>query len=382
MEKERDKFITVGSPQIRTENIKDLIKVFRSGLWVNGPFVKELAEEFRKYIGTKYAIPVSSGTAALHLSLDCLGIRSGDEVITSTFSFPATSHVIEQVGARPIFLDIEKDIFNIDTEKIEEVINKRTKAIIPVHIAGHPCNMNKINDIAKKYNLFIIEDAAHAVESFYFDKKVGNIGHLNCFSFDVTKNVAGGMGGMITTNNEKFEMILKLRSHFGLVQTSFSEPYDTIYPGYKYDMTEFCAAIALNQLKKVEENLKTREKYWEIYNNSFSELREISLPIVRKEIRHARHLYMILLNFEYLKCNRRIFMEALAAKNVGSRIRFSCLHLHKYYKEKYNYKIGDLPIAEDISERVICIPFSAALTRKDINYIVHNVIKTVKEFKK
>ena len=360
----------------------DLKKVFQSGLWVNGPYVKKFTEKFKEYINSKFAIPLSSGTAALHLSLDCLGIKKGDEIITTTFTFPATSNVIEQTGAKPIFLDIEKDTFNIDTEKIEGAINKNTKAILPVHIAGHPCNMNKIIDIANKYNLFIIEDAAHAVESFYFDKKVGNIGHMGCFSFDVTKNVAGGIGGMVTTNSEKFEKILRPRSHFGIVQTSFSEPYDTIYPGYKYDMSEFCAALALNQLKRVEENLKIREEYWKIYNNSFSGLKELTIPTVRQEIRHSRHLYMILLNFEYLKCNRRTFMESLADKNVGSRIRFLCLHLQKYYKDKYSYKIGDLPIAEEISNRVICIPLSAALTKKDIKYITNSVIQTTQEFKK
>ena len=147
-------------------------------------------------------------------------------------------------------------------------------------------------------------------------------------------------------------------------------------------MSEFSAALALNQLKRVEENLKIREEYWKIYDTSFKGLKEITLPTVKQGIRHARHLYMILLNFEYLKCNRKIFMEALADKNVGSRIRFPCLHLQKYYKDKYNYKIGDLPIAEDISDRVVCLPFSAALSKKDIKYIVSSVVKTVRECKK
>jgi len=366
--------LLVGAPQIVEEDLKELEKVFRSGWWVNGPYVRALEEAFKKYIGCKYAVAVGSGTFALHLSLDVLGIGPGDEVITTPYTFPATTHVIEYLGAKPVFVDIEMGSYNMDPNKIERAITKKTKAIMPIHISGRPCEMDKILRIAKKYRLFVVEDAAHAVEAFFKKKKIGTISDLTCFSFDVTKNVAGGIGGMVTTNKKKYFEKLASYAHFGFSQREFFLPYDTVYPGYKYDMSEFCAALALNSLKRVEKNLKTREKYWQMYNQAFAGIPEIVLPNGDQDSRHARHLYMVLLKFEKLNCPREEFMKALASLNIGSRIRFTSIHLHTYYRKKYGYKRGDFPVAEYISDRVICLPLSPRLTKKDVN----DVIKAVK----
>ena len=382
MEKDKIDYIRLGKPQLNKKDLEMLIEAYTSGYWANGPYTERLVNSFKKYVGSRYAVPVCSGTAALHLSLDCLGIGRGDEVITTTFSFPSTSHVIEYVGAATVFVDIEKDTFNIDAEKIEKAITSKTKAIIPAHIAGHPCNMDRIVEISRKYNLYIIEDAAHAVESYYSDKKIGSTGNLCCFSFDTTKNIAGGFGGMITTDNEKFEKILKLKSHFGIISKKFSQPPDTVYAGYKYDMSEFSAAIALGQLERVEENLALREHYWNSYTDSFSRLREVTVPTVKRNIRHSRHLYMILLNPDYLNCSREVFMESLESQKIGSRIRFPSLHLQKYYREKYGYKVGDFPVAEDISKRVLCIPLSAGLTGEEVEHIIKSINEIIKEFRK
>jgi dTDP-4-amino-4,6-dideoxygalactose transaminase len=377
----REPGLILGAPQIKKEDILEIVKVIKSGIWVNGPKVKDLSEKFKEYINCKYAIPVSSGTAALHLSLNCLDIKNGDEVITTPFSYPATSHAILYTGAKPVFVDIEKDTFNINPSLIERAISGKTRAILPVHIAGHPCDMDKISYICKKYNLCLIEDSAHAIESWYKNKKIGSTGDLTCFSFDVTKTVAGGMGGMVVTGNEEFAQKIKNRSHFGLVEKSFSLPYETIYPGFKYDMIESCAAIILSQLMRANNNLIIREKYWNFYSKAFSGLREITIPLIRENIIHSRYLYMILLNFEYLKCTRAEFMEELALKNIITRIRFSPIHLHKFYKETYNYKEGDFPVTEDISSRVICLPLSAALRVKDIKYIIEAVYWTIQKFR-
>lgn len=375
----RDNPLIVGSPQIVASDAKDLIEVFKSGWWVNGPKTNQLAEEFAEYIGCKYAVPVGSCTFALHLSLDILGIGPGDEVITTPYTFPATAHVIEYVGAKPVFVDIEMGSYNMDPNKIERAITKRTKAIMPIHIAGRVCDMGKLLRIAKKHQLFVIEDAAHAVESFWKKKKIGTISDLTCFSFDVTKNVAGGIGGMITTNKKKYYQKLISHAHFGFTQREFCLPYDTIYPGYKYDMSEFCAALALNALKRVEKNLKIREKYWQMYNQAFAKMPEIVLPNSEPDSRHAHHLYMILVKFENLKCNRAEFMKALASLNIGSRIRFTSIHLHTYYRKKYGYKRGDFPVTEYVSDRVICLPLSPKLTKKDINDVIKGV-KMVTKF--
>lgn len=375
----RKEMLVVGAPQIVEEDLKDLEKVFRSGWWVNGPYVNALAEAFRKYVGCKYAVPVGSGTFALHLALDVLGIGPGDEVITTPYTFPATAHVIEYVGAKPVFVDIEMGSYNMDPNKIEQAITKKTKVIMPIHIAGRVCEMGKILKLAKKYHLRVVEDAAHGVESFWKKKKVGTISDLTCFSFDVTKNVAGGIGGMVTTNKKAlYEKIISY-AHFGFSQREFCQPYDTVYPGYKYDMTELCAALALNSLKRVEKNLKIREKYWRRYDRAFQAIPEIVLPNEEAGCRHARHLYMILLKFEKLRCKRAEFMKALASLNIGSRIRFTSIHLHTFYKNKYGYKKDDFPVAEHVSERVICLPLSARLTDNDIRDVIAGV-KTVINF--
>lgn len=378
----KNSYLTLGFPQIRKEDIKEVAKVIKSGCWINGPKAKKLAKCFTEYIGCDYSIPVCSGTAALHLALDCLNIKAGDEVITTPFTFPSTAHVITYVGAKPVFVDIDRDTFNIDPKKIKKAVNKKTKAIIPVHIAGYPCEMDEITDIAKKYNLYVIEDATHAVEAWYKDKKIGTISDLTCFSFDVTKNIAGGMGGMIVTTNKYWAEKIKNFSHLGIVEKKFSLPNETIYPGYRYDMTEFCATIALNQLKRVEKNLRTREKYWNMYNKAFAGIQEITIPKIKEIVKHSRHLYMVLLNFNKLTYSRSKFMEDLASKGVGTRIRFSSIHLHKYYREKYNFKKNDFPVSEEISDRVVCLPLSAALSEKDIKYIISAVNKTIKKFKK
>lgn len=378
----RKEMLVVGSPQIVEEDIKDLIEVFKSGWWVNGPKTKKLAEEFAKYIGCKYAVPVGSGTFALHLALDVLGIGPGDEVITTPYTFPATVHVIEYVKAKPVFVDIEKDSYNMDPKKIERAITKKTKVIVPIHIIGRPCDMDKILKIAKKYGLFVVEDAAHAVESFWKNKKIGTISEMTCFSFDVTKNVAGGLGGMVTTNSKKYYDKLVSFAHFGFSQRDFTLPYDTTYPGYKYDMSEFSASLALNSLGRVEENLKLREKYWMMYDQAFKNVSEMVLPNGEDYSRHARHLYMVLIKFENLKCDRTEFMKSLAKLNIGSRIRFTPVHLHTYYKKKYGYKEGDFPVTEYVSDRVVCLPLSPKLTSKDVNDVICGVKKVIGFYKK
>lgn len=365
--------LIVGSPQIVESDSQGLVDIFKSGWWVNGPKTRELAKEFAKYIGCKYAVPVGSCTFSLHLSLDILGIGPGDRVITTPYTFPATAHAIEYVGARPVFVDIEMGSYNMDPNKIERAIGKRTKAIMPIHIAGRACDMDKIMKLAKKYKLFVIEDAAHAVESTWKKKKIGKISDLTCFSFDVTKNIAGGLGGIVTTNRKDYYEKLLSYAHFGFTQREFCRPYDTIYPGYKYDMGEFCAVLALNSLKRIEKNLKLREKYWRMYNEAFAGIPEMVLPNSDHDSRHARHLYMVLLKFERLNCNRKEFMKALANLNIGSRIRFTSIHLHTYYRRKYGYKRGDFPVTEYVSDRVICLPLSPKLTEKDARDVIKGV---------
>lgn len=377
-----EQMLVVGAPEIVEKDLDDLIEVYRSGWWVNGPRTKQLAAEFAKYIGCKYAVPVGSGTFALHLALLISGIGRKDEVITTPYTYPATTHVIEYVGAKPVFVDIEMGSFNMDHNKIERAINRKTKAIMPIHIVGRPCDMDRIMRIAKKHHLIVIEDACHAIESFWKKKKIGTISDLTCFSFDVTKNVAGGIGGMITTNNKKYYEKLVSYAHFGFTQRQFNKPYDTIYPGFKYDMSDFCASVALSSLRRVEKNLVKRKRYWEMYGKAFKNIPEIVIPTCDSDSRHARHVYMILVKFENLRCNREEFMRALASLNIGARIRFTCIHLQTYYRKKYGYKRGDFPVCEYISDRVLCLPLSPRLTKNDINAVIKGIIMVINFYKK
>jgi dTDP-4-amino-4,6-dideoxygalactose transaminase len=258
------------------------------------------------------------------------------------------------------------------------------KAIIPVHLYGRPCRMDEIIRIARENNLFVIEDAAHAVEAYYQDKKIGTIGDFSAFSFYATKNVVTGEGGMITTNNDQWAKRLRVLRLHGLSKDAWKRysqegftPYDIFYPGYKYNMMDIQAALGIHQLKRVEANLKIREKYFKMYNQAFSNIPEIETPIEEKNIRHARHLSTILLKLEKLKCDRNQFVAALQAENIGIGIHFLVLHLSSYYKKKSGYKRGDFPNAEYISDRTISLPLSTKLSEKDINDVIKAVKKVV-----
>ncbi len=370
----------VGQPQILKEDIEAVDNVVKTGWWVNGPQVKQLSEEFKQYIGSKYAVSVSSGTAALHLSMVALGLKQGDEVITSPFTFPATAGAIQYVGATPVLVDIERDTLNIDASKIEKAITKRTKAIMPIHVSGLPCDMDKIIQLASKYNLYVVEDACHAIESWYKGQKIGTIGDLTCFSFDVTKNVAGGMGGVVVTNNSKLAEKISELAHFSMVSKGPSVPYDVVDMGFKYDMTEFSAAIARKQLERVNKNHEIREKYWKIYNDYFKNSRAFEIIKEQKGIIHARHLYMILLKLENLNCSRFEFLDKLAQEGVIARIRFPSLHLLTYYKKTLDYKYGDFPVSEWASERVFSPPLSPALKQDEIIHIASTINNVADKF--
>jgi dTDP-4-amino-4,6-dideoxygalactose transaminase len=321
------------------------------------------------------------------LALDVLGVDRGDEVITTPLTFASTANVIVHRGARPVFVDVDRDTMNIDPNKIESAITPRTRAIIPVHLAGRPCEMDKIMDIARRHGLYVIEDAAHAAEAHYRGRKVGNIGNITAFSFYVTKNICTGEGGMVTTNNDEWAEALRIKSLHGISKDAWSrysaqgfQPYETLYPGYKYNMMDIQAALGIHQLERVEENLKLRERYWRVYDDAFASVPEIFTPMKDLSVgtRHARHLYTILLNNERLRITRNEFIEALKAENIGSGIHFTALHLHRYYRETFGYQHGDFPNAEWIGERTVSLPLSPSLTDDDVASVieaVHTVLR-------
>ena len=380
----RGTFLIFGSPAIEEAEIQEVVATLRSGWLGTGPKVHRFERDFAAYIGCKHALAVNSCTAGLYLALDVAGIGHGDEVITTPMTFAATANVIVHWGARPVFVDVERETMNIDPAKIEAAITPHTRVIIPVHMAGRPCQMNAIIDIAQRHNLLVIEDAAHAVEAWYGKQKVGNIGHFTCFSFYVTKNVCTGEGGMVTTNDDDRAEEMRIKSLHGISKDAWKrysaegfEPYEVIYAGYKFNMMDIQAALGIHQLARVEENLEIRERYWQMFDEAFGEIPELIIPPEEDGIRHARHLYTLLIRPERLSINRNRFIEALKAENIGTGIHFAALHLHKYYREQFGYRRGDFPQAEFVSDRTISLPLSPKLTENDVQNVIEAVRKVV-----
>jgi len=389
MIEKRREFIGFSPPLLGEDEEKEVLDTLRSGWISTGPKTQKFEEAAVDYLGAKFACAVNSCTAALHLSLVAAGIKENDEVITSPFTFAATGHVICYQKARPVLVDIKKDTFNIDPKKIEERITDKTKAIIPVHYSGQPCDMDEIAKIAEEHNLVVIEDAAHAIGAEYKDKKIGTISPLTCFSFYATKNITTSEGGMAATNNEEYADKIKRISLFGIDKDAWKRYsktgswfYDVKFLGYKYNMTDLQASLGLHQLKRIESFLKTRERYAQIYNKELGSLNEIETPFVKKDIKHARHLYPILIKPDSININRDQFIEELKRYNIGTSVQFIPLHLHSYYKDKFEFNKGEFPITEDIYERIINIPISPKIKEEDIMYIINAIKEIINNNKK
>lgn len=338
-----------------------VIKVMRSGQLAQGQEVERFENEFAKFIGTKFAAATSNGTTALHLSLLALGIKKGDEVITTPFSFIASTNTILYVGAKPVFVDI-KDDFNIDVSKIEEKITSKTKAILPVHLFGDPCDMDKIMELARKYNLKVIEDACQAHGAEYQNKKVGSFGDVGCFSFYATKNMTAGEGGMITTNDKKvYEKLKMLRSHGSKMR------YYHDFLGYNFRMTEIQAAIGLEQLKKLEEFNSRRINNAKYLSSLLKDIKGIIFPRINRDKKHVFHQYTVTLNNKF-PVTRKELVEILTKKGIEYGI-FYPLPIHKQ-KEILDLGICyNLPKAEALSENVLSLPIHPKIAKKDLDFI-------------
>lgn len=374
MEKRTD-FLPLAKATIDPEELKAVEEVLRSGWLTTGAKVKEFEENMQQYLDVKKAIGLTSCTAGLHIALAALGIGPGDEVIVPAYTFVATSHVVEWLGAKPVLVDVEKDTFNIDPAAIEKAITPKTKAIIPVHYAGHACDLGAILQIAKKHNLQIIEDAAHAIGTEYGGKKIGNHGDAAVFSFYVTKTITTAEGGMIVTNDEEFSKKLKSYAYFGMDKDAFNRYsekgswfYQIIDPGFKYNMNNIQGAMGVEQLKKLEQFIAKRRELAQHYTTLLKDLKEVITPIEKSYTRHAYHLYPLLLDTD--KVSRDEFIAKLKEYNIGTSVHFIPLHLHPFYQQKYNFNKGDFPIAEWLFEREVSLPMYPGMTLQDVEYVV------------
>jgi len=381
----QNKYITFGAPMIEEPEIEEVVASLRSGWLGTGPKVTEFENLVKGYVGAKYAVALNSCTAGLHLSLIAQGVGHGDEVITTPLTFCATVNAIIHVGAVPIFADINPLTMNIDPQEIEKVITSRTKAIIPVHMAGRPCAMEAIVDIAQRHGLKIIEDGAHALGAEFRGKKIGNISDLTCFSFYVTKNVVTGEGGMITTNNKELADKIKILALHGMSQDAWKrysddgyKHYEVVCPGFKYNMMDLQAAIGLHQVKRIDKYAERRRQIWNYYADNLSGLPLVLPSADLTEGKHAMHLYTILIDKKKTGFDRDKFLLMMHHKGVGTGVHFLPVHLHKYYREKFGFKAGDYPNAELIGSQTVSLPLSAKLTDNEVERVVATVKEVIK----
>ena len=386
----RDEFLILGSPLIGEEEIREVVDTMKSGWLSTGPKTRQFEEAFKNYVGSPYAVALNSCTAGLHLCLLANGIGPGDEVIVSPMTFAATVNVIEHVGAKPVFVDIGDEDFNIDPQKIEPAITGKTQAIIPVHFAGLPCRMNDILQIAKKHRLIVIEDAAHAVGSEYGGRKIGSVSDFTCFSFYATKNLTTAEGGMVTTSNWEAAEKMRVMSLHGMdlgawqrYEKRGKRHYEIRMPGYKYNMTDLVASIGIHQLKKLEEFIRIRQEYAAFYQDHLGEIEELILPPDGTEaVRHSWHLYPLRLRLERLKTDRDDIVLAIQEENIGTGIHYRAVHLHPYYRNKYGWREGDFPNAETASNSVFSVPLQPKMTTQDLEDVVRALKRVIRWYRK
>ena len=363
------------------EEEHEVLRVLRSRWLSTGPVTERFEKVFTEYLGGGYATAVSNGTAALHLALASLGIQKGDEVILPSLTFVATANAVLYVGARPVFADIvNTENLNISPEEIEKKISRKTKAIMVMHYGGYPCDMNAILGIAKRYGLYVIEDAAHAPGAGYRGKKCGLIGEVGCFSFFSNKNLVTGEGGMVVTRNKTLaDRIQKMRSH-GMETLSWDKylgrisSYDIKGLGFNYRTTEIQSALGLVQLRKLDRNNRKRKRLVELYVDGLQKIEEISIPFSRLKGHPSYHLFPILVA-SHIDRNR--VMESLKRFGIQTSVHYPSIHLFSIYRKKFGFKVGTLPKTEDVSNREITLPLHPRMKAEDVKWIARKVKEAI-----
>lgn len=379
----RKDFLPFSKPNISEDAIADVCDSIRSGWLAMGPKTVDFEKKFAEYVGAEHAVSVNSATAGLHLAVMAV-TNPGDEVITTPMTFASTVNAIIYSNAVPVLADIDPVTFNIDPQKIEEKITPKTKAIIPVHFAGRPCDMDAIEKIAAKYDLAIIEDSAHALGASYHGKKIGagkGPRHIAVFSFHPTKNITTGEGGMVTTNDESAADQMSVQRQNGMDKGAWNRfgakgksHYDIFIPGLKYQMMDIQAAIGRDQLKYLEQFNKRRTEIVEKYNAAFAGIDGLTLPApVEKDCIHSWHIYTPLIESDKLGFTRDEFMEKMKAYNIGTAYHYQALHLFSGYAKITGLKKGDMPESELIGEKIVSLPLFPAMTDQDVNDVIEAV---------
>lgn len=373
----RQTFLPFALPHITAAEIDEVVDTLRSGWLTTGQKTKRFEREFAACVEAPYAVAVNSATAAMHLALDAIGLQPGDEVIVPVYTFTATAEVVEYFRARPVFVDVDPLTCNLDPEQLERLITPRTRAVIVVHMAGLPAEMDAILAIARAHNVVVIEDAAHAFPARYQGKMVGSIGDLTAFSFYATKTLATGEGGMLTTANQQYAERAAMMSLHGISRDAWkrysaegSWYYEVQQVGYKYNMTDIAASLGLHQLARREWLLERRRSIARRYTEAFSQLPQVETPPESAYCEHAWHLYILRLHLERLDISRDAFIQELTRANIGTSVHFIPLHLHPFYRDTYHLKANDFPVALHAYQRAISLPIYPGMTDEDVEDVI------------
>lgn len=382
----RKTLLPYGRQSIGEDDIQAVVDVLRSDWLTTGPKVAEFEESFAAWVGAKHAVSFSSGTAALHGAAFAAGLKPGDEAITTPMTFAATANCVLYQGATPVFADVSTDTLNLDPEQVAARITARTRAVLPVDYAGHPAEMDAILELAARHGLIVIEDASHALGAEYRQRRTGGIAHMTVFSFHPVKHLATGEGGMVTTDRaDCAEALRRFRNH-GISsearqrQTAGQWHYEMVLLGFNYRLTDMACALGLSQLKKLKANLMRRREIAERYSTVFAGLAGVTLPAVRADVNPAWHLYPIRLNLEKLTADRAQVFRALRAENIGVNVHYIPVHRHPYYRDRFGYRGGEYPIAEDAYERLISLPMFHGMSDQDVEDVITAVKKIAVAF--
>ncbi len=380
-----ENFIPFHRPSIAKDDIAAVVQVLESRWLTTGPATRQFEREFASYIGCKHALAVNSCTAALQLALDAIGLKPGDEVLIPTYTFTATGEVVTYFGARPVLCDSVRGGFNIDPASIERHITDKTRAIIPVHIAGQACDMDAIAAIARTHNLHVVEDAAHALPTEYRGRRVGTISEMTAFSFYATKTITTAEGGMLTTDNDDYAeraSIMRLHGISGDAWKRYSKEgswfYEVQDAGYKLNLCDILGALGSSQLRRSDAFFARRRQIAAMYQERFSEIDEVeNPPAADPGDTHAWHLFILRLRPDLLEIDRNQFMDELKRMQIGGSVHFIPLHLHPYYAREYGYRRGDFPNAEDAYSRCLSLPIYPDLTDEEAERVVRSVERIV-----
>jgi dTDP-4-amino-4,6-dideoxygalactose transaminase len=383
-QRRRNDFLVFGAPSIEEDEIDEVVACLRSGWIGTGPRVAQFEQTFRDYKRAKHAIGTNSCTAALHLSLLAAGLEPGDEVITTAMTFCATVNAVIHAGLTPVLADIDPRTLNIDPNQVEDRITPRTRAILPVHFAGRPCDMDALRDIARRHGLKIIEDCAHAVEAEYRGRPTGTLGDFGCFSFYVTKNLTTAEGGMVVTNDDQAQRRIRSLALHGLSSEAWTryeqagyQRFEVVECGFKYNMTDIQAALGMHQLGRLDQNWLGRERVWNTYLREFTGL-PLGLPADPDAgTRHGMHLFTLMVDPSVCGIDRGTFVAGMTRQNIGVGVHYVSIAEHRYYRERYGWRPADCPHAAKVGRETVSIPLSAALADDDVADVVDAVKQLV-----